>query len=373
MRTLISNAVTSAMIIGLIACSSSSSNDSNAGDANANDTSSGDTSITTDAPKGDAADTSTTTDTPSTDTPSAPGFSGKYPGDLGIDKDPAVVWAENFEEGTVDAVVARYDDHKNTPGMTLQTDVPTKSGGKSSMKLVAGGATDATDFYKQLPDHDELWVRWYVKYQASGKWHHTGVWFGGYNPPIPYPNPQAGLKPNGDDRVSFSIEPVYGVGSPGVRLDTYDYWMNMHSWMDVPSGTTAYYGNATINQKSFVVDEEAWMCLEAHAKMNDDVASSKGAVLEVWKNDALVQHFDDSSPLGYWVKDKFCADAADGNECTDYRPAGVTLAPEDIQFRSTAALELNAFWPQNYVTDPSEAWIEFDDMIVATARIGCLR
>ena len=365
--------LSSVVMIGLSACSSSddgsSATDGGGGDTStATDAPKGDTTTTNDAPPGDAPPG----DTPVTDTSGSPGFSGKYPGDLGIDKDPAVVWAENFEEGTVDAVVGRYDDHKNTPGMTLVTDVPGKSGGKASMKLVAGAGNDATDFYKQLPDHDELWVRWYVKYQAGGMWHHTGVWFGGYDPAIPYPNPQAGLKPNGDDRVSFSIEPVWNVGSPGVRLDTYDYWMNMHSWMDVPSGTTAYYGNATINQKSFVVDEDAWMCIEAHAKLNDDVGSSAGAVLEVWKNDALVQHFDASSPLGYWVKDKFCVDAADGPECTDYRPAGVTLAPEDIQFRSTTALKLNAFWPQNYVTDPSEAWIEFDDMIVATARIGCL-
>src|SRR5438067_9610171 len=120
-----------------------------------------------------SSDATPTNDTPTTDTlgetSSSPGFSSKYPGDLGIDKDPAVVWAENFEEGAVDAVVARYDDHNNAPGMSLAADVPSKSGGKSAMKLVAGGANSATDVYKKLADHDELWVRWYVKYQAGGK------------------------------------------------------------------------------------------------------------------------------------------------------------------------------------------------------------
>src|SRR5438046_10379914 len=68
-------------------------------------------------------------DAPS-ETSSSPGFSSKYPGDLGIDKDPAVVWAENFEEGAVDAVVARYDDHNNATGMSLGADVPSKSRGQ---------------------------------------------------------------------------------------------------------------------------------------------------------------------------------------------------------------------------------------------------
>ena len=45
-------------------------------------------------------------------------------------------------------------------------------------------ATQATDLYKRLDTgQDELYVRWYAKYQAGVPWHHTGVWFGGYNPP----------------------------------------------------------------------------------------------------------------------------------------------------------------------------------------------
>src|SRR5262245_15199034 len=53
-----------------------------------------------------------------------PQIASKYPGDVGIDKDPAVVWVENFEEGSVAAVTARYDDKKNEAGMALVPDVP---------------------------------------------------------------------------------------------------------------------------------------------------------------------------------------------------------------------------------------------------------
>jgi hypothetical protein len=326
-----------------------------------------------DATSVDAKVDASSADTSGGDAPPGPGLAAKYPGDLGIEKDPEVVWAESFEEGSVAAVTARYDSKANPPGMSLVGDIPAKSGGKVSMKMTAGGAAAATDLYKLLPDHDELYVRWYVKYEAGIPWHHSGMWFGGYAPPTKYPNPRAGLKPVGDDRVSLAIEPVFDIGKPTIRLDTYNYWMNMRSWMDTPTGTTAYYGNATINQKSFTVDEGAWMCLEAHAKLNTDLASSKGAALDVWKNDTLVQHYDEAAPLGYWVKDKFCPDTADGRECTDYRPADVTLVPENIQFRSSAALHLNHFWPQNYITDTRTGSLWFDDMVVARVRVGCLR
>ena len=74
---------------------------------------------------------------------------------------------------------------------------------------------------------------------------------------------------------------------------------------------------------------------------------------------------------GYWVRDKFCPDDADGAECTDYSaPADQIL---DLQFRTTADLALNAFWPQNYITEDAMGTLTFDQMVVATTRIGCLR
>ena len=172
-----------------------------------------------------------------------PTLATKYPGDVGLATDPDVVWAEGFEEGSVATMLARYDD-AHADGITFEADVPAKSAGKASAKLTASGAgPNAVDFFKQLsPGYDELYVRYYAKYQAGAPWHHTGVWFGGYNPSTKYANPQAGLKPNGDDRFSVSLEPQEQGPTP--RMDFYNYWMQMHSWMDVPMGDTAYYGNA---------------------------------------------------------------------------------------------------------------------------------
>jgi hypothetical protein len=301
-------------------------------------------------------------------------LASRYPCDRGIASDPSVVWTENFEEGSVAAFTALYDEHQNPAGMSLVADVPAKSCGKASLLLVSGVNANATDFYKQLPDQDELYVRWYAKYQPLVQWHHTGVWFGGYNPPLLYPYPRAGLQPDGGDLISVSIEPIYGNGTASVRYDTYNYWMQMHSWMSVPMGDTAYYGNAVINQAGFTEDDGQWTCLEVHVKLNTDLASSTGAVLEVWKNDVLVEHFDDQAPVGCWIKDKFCTEGTDGPECTDYPNLCLQpYVPLDLQWRATATLRLNYFWPQNYITSGPDGGVQFDDMVVATQRIGCLQ
>jgi hypothetical protein len=302
------------------------------------------------------------------------GLAAIYPCDQGIAGDPAVVWAENFEEGSVSSVTSRYDSANNPPGMALVGDVPAKSCGKASMKLTSGVNANATDLYKRLSGKDELFVRYYAKYEAGTQWHHTGVWFGGYNPATPYPNPMAGLKPNGDDRFSVSIEPIYGIGNANPRLDTYNYWMQMHSWMDMPSGNTAYYGNSIVHKAAFIVDDGQWMCLEVHLKLNTDPASSMGAELDVWKNDILVARFDAQAPIGCWIKDKFCPTGVDGTECTDYPNLCATpYVPLDQQWRSTTALQLNYFWPQNYITQGPDGSVQYDDMVVATSRVGCLR
>ena len=111
----------------------------------------------------------------------------RYPCDQGIAGDPAVVWAENFEEGSVSAVTSRYNSSSNVAGLSLVTDKPSGSCGAASMRFTADGrnaATQATDLYKRFDaGQDELYVRWYAKYEAGAPWHHTGVWFGGYNRP----------------------------------------------------------------------------------------------------------------------------------------------------------------------------------------------
>jgi hypothetical protein len=298
-------------------------------------------------------------------------LSDRYPGDENLGSDPSVVWFEDFEGGTLETIGARYDQFRAPERMELVTDTVDPSSAHA-LALRAGNGVDAVDFYKQLPEHDELFIRWYARYERNAPWHHSGVWFGGYNPGMRWPSPMAGSRPNGDDRFSISIEPVFGEGD-ALRFDFYNYWRGMHSWMAEPvdDNGMAFWGNALVHQNSFTVDPGSWVCIEVHTRLNPDPSNGDGAMLEVWKNDALVASFTDSTPLGYWIRDKYCPEGADGRECTDY-PAPATV-PLDLQFRNDPSLRLNAFWPQNYITDSGEGTLAFDQMVVATERVGCMR
>src|SRR5213076_629300 len=129
---------------------------------------------------------------------------------------------------------------------------------------------------------------------------------------------------------------------------------------------TSYYGNVVIHDPGNLAPADAWFCSEIHLVMNTNLATGAGAVLEAWKNDVLVRRFDDSGPLGYWVRDKFCPDDATGTECTDYRPpASDPRVVMNQRYRSVAALKINTFWPQNYITSGPAGAMQLDDIVVA--------
>ncbi len=295
-------------------------------------------------------------------------LSESYPGDVGMADDPAVLWTEDFEAGSIDGVISRYDDYKNPEGMELVSDVSPESPGDRSMAMRAGGGyQEATDLFKNFGKGDDEWyIRWYVKYRIGAVYHHTGMWFGGYNPPLDWPNPRAGDRPGGDELFSVAVE-----ASPDRpdRLDFYNYWMRMHSWS---AAEESFWGNALVFLEATEYDDQ-WRCVEAHFRVNTDLESSAGAELELWIDDENIVTFNETEGLGYWVADKFCLENADLPGCTDYPPeAGQEMIPLDLQVRTVRELRLNHLWPQNY-SDEDETVVWYDDIVVATRRIGCVR
>jgi hypothetical protein len=299
-------------------------------------------------------------------------LSARYPGDEGIASDPAVIWHENFEQATIADLGARYDQAR-TAGMTFIAQTPPASGGRQAISMAAGGSIgEATDLYTRLPGdgYEQLYVRYYVRHRAGASYHHTGMWIGGYNPPTAWPNPRAGQRPQGNDRLSVAVEPM----SEGPRrtLDSYLYWMHMRSWeANNPMGSSAY-GNTVVHRNDFATDDGQWHCLEIMVRLNDDPNSAAGGELAFWLDDALMYHYTDTAPRGYWIRDKFCPADADRASCTDYAPAPDERSREvlNLQWRNSSDLRLNYLWLQNYVSNGTGT-VDFDDVVVATTRIGC--
>ena len=292
----------------------------------------------------------------------------KYPGDIGIASDPNVVFVENFEEGSIPAVAARWESVQKPDIMSLVPDTPLLSSGSHSILLAHVEGQTSGHLYRRLsPGYDQLYVRFYVKFASDCHLIHHFVHMGGYNPSTPWPQGGAGSRPVGNERFTTGVEPM---GSTW-RWDFYSYWMEMRSWQTpegVPDGgANPYYGNNFINDSDLTVVRGEWICVELMMKMNNPTTERNGEQA-IWINGQLWQengqttsHLGEGFPNGSWLRSSWTPSLAGGPF-------------EGYRWRSTEALKLNFLWMLAYITtntDPghiNNVW--FDDIVVAKEYIG---
>lgn len=286
------------------------------------------------------------------------GLASRYKADEGIEKDPDVIFVENFED-SLDLVKARWESVQSPEIMSLSTDVRRGGAGKHSLLMThIGGEGNGGHLYRRLlPGYDQLYVRFYVKFAEDCYPIHHFVHLGGYNPPTPWPQGGAGIRPSGDERFTTGIEP-YG---RQWRWDFYSYWMEMRSSPDNHS-----WGHDFINDPELSVERGKWVCVELMMKMNDPVTDSNGQQAlwidgKPWKKDGqTVSYLGKEFPRGKWVWDSFTPN-----------PDGQPF--EGFKWRSDENLKLNFLWLLLYITDAqpghvSKVW--FDDIVVAKRYIG---
>src|SRR5262245_60838859 len=191
------------------------------------------------------------------------GIAARYPGDQGIEADPNVVFVERFDEPTLAVLFGRWTDILNGDALSFGADVPDGSPLVQSLRIswIGGGVSNGGHLYQQLspPITDTLYIRYYIKYPANTRYSHTGVWIGGYNPPLPYPFAHAGERPAGNDRFSASAETNVQTGF----FDHYDYWTSMHESLD-----GNFWGNVLLNNPDIGPAPNQWMCVEHMVKLN---------------------------------------------------------------------------------------------------------
>ena len=197
-----------------------------------------------------------------------------------------------------------------------------------------------------------MYLRYYIKYPTSGQYVHHGIWTGGYNPPLAWPNPRAGLKPAGNDLFSAAAEQ----DGATLRMDHYDYWMDMHL-----SNDGNYWGNLLLNNPNVLGKAGQWMCVEQMVKLNNPVSASNGEHA-IWVDGVQVSHVGPGFPNGSWSGGIFTQN-----------PAGTPFG--GLRWRSDANLNLNYIWLQTYApNDPAgfTASMKFAHVVAAKSYIGCL-
>ncbi len=302
------------------------------------------------------------------------GIAAKYPGDAGLEKDPKVLFVEDFEEPTFAAVKQRWETVSQPETMSLVADSPAGASGKSALLLThIGGQGTGGHLYRRLkPGQERVYARFYVKFDPNCvPIHHFGTCVGGNNPSTPWPSVKAGQPTEGDKSFWTGIEPF----GESWRWDFYTYWHEMRG--SPPRGQT--WGNSFIRDPEIKVVRGRWTCVEVMVKMND-VGESNGE-MALWLDGKPVSHLGKGFPKGKWTYDKFLPGqggdsvrwnhAKGGPEHFNTADGGEPFG--GFRWRTSAQLDVNYVWAYVYITKSpaghvSKVW--FDQIVVATEYIG---
>ena len=173
----------------------------------------------------------------------------------------------------------------------------------------------------------------------------------------------------------------------------YTYWHAMRSGRcndgsatpgcDGDQGTTYYYGNVfrpPADENRF--ERDTWTCLEIGGDVNA-VGGSDGA-LRAWIDDVPVGEFAEGTPVGTWLRATFHPGGCEFSACTTPVPF------EGFAFRTSDEVRFKEVFLDAYYERGSwenrrdrmremglevgdESTIHYDDVVVATERIGCRR
>jgi hypothetical protein len=317
------------------------------------------------------------------------GIAARYPGDVGIENDPDVVFVETFE-GSVDEICSRWESVGGRQILSVSDEVVPGSGGGQSLLLtrVAGGTDgylDGGNFYRRIRNddggfgYDQLYFRFYMKFNPDhAPIHHYGSGLVGFHPSSRWPQGRAGQRPSGDARWTTQVEP----GDLSSWF-FYTYWQGMGG--SPPRGQT--WGNTfEIGVPDRPVARDRWICLEVMVKMND-IGDSNGEQA-YWLDGSLSRDAEGrvTSYLGKgfpssgtWIYDKFKPYVTERGVTWDYQQnRGVPVEGgrpfPGFQWRNTPELNINAIWLYRYMSQPergtSQVW--WDHLVVARKYIGPL-
>lgn len=293
--------------------------------------------------------------------PEGAGLAAKYPGDVGIERDPAVLFAENFETGTMEEIGKRWDDFSNKDGqvMAFSEDVPAGGNGKRSLQMTAtSGKNTGGHLYTRLPRGvDTAFARFYVKFTPKHFAYPCGLHFGGYNPPTAWPQGDQG-RPRGDDRMMVEIIPTGEYGKhapPGV-------WAIAAFWPDMKiSADGHYWGNSLTPAQPAPVASDRWQCVEVMLKCNSAPDKFDGELV-LWLDGKLHMHVKPGVRHGPWSGMGFSLVEQGGERFEGFR------------WRTSNELKVNFFWLLYNVVNPNPASpvtrVWFDDIVVSTAYVG---
>ncbi len=314
-------------------------------------------------------------------------LSAQYPGDAGLDSDPAVLFFDDFESGW-----GRWDwPSQDTRYLTLEQDAAEAHSGNRYLRSTVTEADLVADNYisssagATFGKADQVFVRFYARFVGVAPNPHHWVRFAasanGWDS-----SGLANTVPPGDRGFWFDLD----INNDDI-FNFYAYWYRMRSgWCNDGSATPGcegqqggdpyFYGNVFRPADQTPLSRDQWQCVEVMARANT-VGQSDGE-LALWVNGDKVGRFRPGEPMGTWLRATFHVNGCSYSACTDPVPF------EGFEFRSSDQVRFNKFVLDAYYQlntyrnkrqalidkglDPSDIQtILYDDVVVATRRIGC--
>jgi hypothetical protein len=302
-----------------------------------------------------------------------------YPKDNGIGGDPRVLLHANFENGLTG--FTRYTQESSQ--IAVLTDGSIANGGEKYLRaqvtrtqLAANPYISANaqyDFVRRVP---QVYWRFYARFVGATAVPHHWVRVGAGDPAF-QSDGLANTVPAGDKGFWFDLD-----ARRDQFFNFYVYWHQMRSGRcndgtTVPGcagdqGTTYFYGNNFTPADQSAFPRDAWFCLEIMAKANS--IGQKDGELALWMNDALVGEYRAGVPRGRWLRDNFYSWGPYFQDVQTF---------EGFDFRSSSdvllkRITLDAYYEKGSLDDlamttpvPEAQIILYDDVVVATERIGC--
>lgn len=275
------------------------------------------------------------------------GIAARYVGDAGIERDPSVVFFDDFEEGAT-----RFGN--NWGGIVLTPQPENVHAGKKALECTLPYPRANKETGKGVNQHfkegfDTLHFRYYAKFGKTTELYHGGTHDGGAilarAPGVPDAKP--GIPADGRNEYTVLLDtwrPDDKVASPGT-IAIYCYHPEQrHQWGEhfFPSGrmlpyggSPAYFGPQFVPRADLVPERDRWICYEFMVRAN--TPGKRDGRIAIWLDGRLAADFPN-------------------------------LRLRDVETLKANIVSLGLYTQNGMIRSGCSMW--FDDAVVATSYIG---
>jgi len=234
-------------------------------------------------------------------------IAAKYPGDVGIENDPNVILADDFEDDTQASDLSqKWDGSHSEPRTRIATEPENVFHGQKAVEFTLPQSdTEVTAGLSKIltEKRDVLYLRYYSKFHGPfdvrGSSHNGGV-IKGFLDDVPF---MPGVPADGTNHFSAVLDanrgPDEDVPSPG-RLHIYSYNPDQRSqWGDhyYPTGQVIPFssepkdfGPNFVSRPDIIPELDRWYCYELMLKAN--TPGQRDGRITVWLDGAVVMDFE---------------------------------------------------------------------------------